>query len=288
MLTLKNVKKTYREFQLDCSLEILPGQIIGLVGRNGAGKSTTFKAALGLISYESGEIQLFGKPIEKLKDHDRQKLGISLAESGFSEFLMIKDIIPMLNTFYTHFQKEFFVDKCTAFQLPFDKPIKEFSTGMKARLKVLVAISHHASLLILDEPTAGLDVVARDEILNLLQDYLEKDETRSILISSHISKDLEQLCDTLYFIDQGKIILKEDTDVLLDQYGVVKVTAEQFLWMEKEYIIALISTSFGYQCLTDQREFYRENHPDYVVEKANIDEIVRMVMGGEKHEGFVY
>ncbi len=279
MLTLKNVQKTYPDFSLNCSLQIGAGQIVGLVGRNGAGKSTTFKMALGLISCEQGEITLFDKPLEQITDEDRQKLGVSLAEAGFSEYFTIQDIVPMLDTFYEFFEKDFFIKKCSEFQLPTNKTIKDFSTGMKARLKVLIAISHQATLLILDEPTAGLDVIAREEILSLLQEYLEQDENRSILISSHISKDLEQLCDSLYFIDQGKIILQEDTDILLGEYGILKMTEEQYYGVDKEHVIATKKASFGYQCLTKQRQFYLENYPEIVVEKTNIDEIILMIMG---------
>lgn len=280
MLKLKNVKKRYQSFELECSLALGRGEIVGLVGRNGAGKSTAFKIALGLINSDNGDVELFGKSINEITDKDRQRIGASLGEVGFYEQFTIKEIVSVLRSFYPQFEKNYFVSKCEEFQLPLDKPLKEFSTGMKARLSVLIAISHNAELLILDEPTAGLDVVARGEILRLLQEYLEKDESRSILISSHISKDLEQLCDSLYFIDQGKIILNEDTDVLMDEYGIIKVTEEQYSTLDKEYITKILPASFGYQCLTKQRQFYRENYPEVAVEKANIDEIVFMMMGG--------
>ena len=233
-----------------------------------------------MINRDKGDVELFGKSINELTDEDRQRIGASLGEVGFYEQFTIKKIVSVLRSFYPQFEKSYFVSKCEEFRLPLDKPLKEFSTGMKARLSVLIAISHNAELLILDEPTAGLDVVARGEILRLLQEYLEKDESRSILISSHISKDLEQLCDSLYFIDQGKIILNEDTDVLMDEYGIIKVTEEQYSTLDKEYITKILPASFGYQCLTKQRQFYRENYPEVAVEKANIDEIVFMMMGG--------
>lgn len=280
MLKLKNVKKQYKDFELDCSLTLESGQIVGLVGRNGAGKSTAFKIALGLISRDAGMTELFGKPIDKITDKDRQRIGASLGDAGFYEALSIKEIISILRNFYPKFEQDYFIEKCKEFQLPLNKPLKEFSTGMSARLNLLIAISHNADLLILDEPTAGLDVIARGEILNLLQEYLEKDESRSILISSHISTDLEQLCDSLYFIDQGKIILSEDTDVLLDEYGILKLTDDQYSKLDKEHITKTLPASFGYQCLTKQRQYYRENYPEVAVEKANIDEIVYMMMGG--------
>ena len=152
---------------------------------------------------------------------------------------------------------------------------------MKAKLKVLTAISHRAQLLILDEPTAGLDVVARDELLELLRAFMEQDEDRGILISSHISGDLETLCDDVYMIHQGKIILHEDTDVLLDDYAVLKVDEEQYRTIEKRYILRSRKESFGYSCLTNQKRFYSENYPKIAILKGSIDEVIMMMIRGE-------
>lgn len=206
----------------------MSGCVTGLIGQNGAGKSTTFKAILGLISTDGGNITILGKDRKDFTAKDKEELGVVLSDSGFSGYLKIKDIIPILQNMYSKFDKSLFIEQVQKFQLPMNKQIKEFSTGMKAKLKVLVAISHNAKLLILDEPTAGLDVIARDELLEMLREFLEKDEERSILISSHISSDLESLCDDLYMIHDGKIILHEDTDVLLSDYALLKVDAEQY------------------------------------------------------------
>ena len=173
-------------------MEVQAGCVTGLIGKNGAGKSTTFKAILGLIYPDGGKIEVFGKPVEKLSISDREQIGVVLSDSGFSGYLTIKDLISMLRNMYGNFREDEFLRRCKKFRLPLDKKIKEFSTGMKRKLQVLAAISHDAKLLILDEPTAGLDVIARDELLNLLREYMEQDE-RAILISSHISSDLEGL-----------------------------------------------------------------------------------------------
>ncbi|WP_297238507.1 ABC transporter ATP-binding protein, partial [uncultured Faecalicoccus sp.] len=165
MLRIKNLKKNYGDFFLDCSLEVKTGQITGLIGQNGSGKSTTFKSILGLVYPDGGNISIFEKDYRNLTVEDKEKIGVVLSDSGFSGYLRIKDIIPVLENLYHVFDKSFFLDQVQRFQLPLDKQIKDFSTGMKAKLKVLVAISHNAKLLILDEPTAGLDVVARDELL---------------------------------------------------------------------------------------------------------------------------
>ena len=281
MLEIKNIKKYYDHFTLDCSMEIKPGFITGLIGQNGSGKSTTFKAVLGLITIDSGSITIFDKNISELTAHDKQNIGVVLADSGFSGYLSIKDIIPVLSNLYDKFDKQKFLRQCQKLNLPLNKKIKEFSTGMKAKLKVIVACSHQAKLLILDEPTSGLDVLARDDILDLLRDYISEDETRSILISSHISKDLESLCDDLYMIDDGKIIMHEQTDLLLSDYAILKISETQFKSLDSKYILKYKSENYGYQCLTNQKQFYLDNYPGIVIENGNIDDLILMMIRGE-------
>lgn len=150
MLKLEQVKKQYKKFTLDCSLEVRPGCITGLIGQNGAGKSTTFKAALGLIHTDGGNIEMLGKPERELKESDRQQLGVVLSDAGFSEYLQVKDVIAVMKSMYPNFEKDCFISRCEQFQIPLDKKIKEFSTGMKAKLKVLLALSHDAKFLIMD------------------------------------------------------------------------------------------------------------------------------------------
>lgn len=282
MVTIEKVQKSYGSFHLECSLEVQPGRITGLIGRNGVGKSTTFKALLGLIAIDGGTIQIFGKDIRELNQKDKQKIGAALSESGFSGYLTVKAIVSILKNMYEDFEKEDFIKRCEQFQLPLDKKVKDFSTGMKAKLKVLVAMSHKANLLILDEPTAGLDVGVREEVLDMLRAYMEEDENRSILISSHISTDLEGLCDDIYMIHKGKIVLHEETDVLLSEYAVIKVDEQQYETMDKQYILRKKKESFGYSCLTNQRQFYQENYPKVVIEKGTIDDLILMMTGGEE------
>ena len=258
----------------------MSGCVTGLIGQNGAGKSTTFKAILGLISTDGGNITILGKDIKDFTTKDKENLGVVLSDSGFSGYLKIKDIIPILQNMYSKFDQSLFIEQAQRFQLPMNKQIKEFSTGMKAKLKVLVAISHNAKLLILDEPTAGLDVIARDELLEMLREFLEKDEERSILISSHISSDLESLCDDLYMIHDGRIILHEDTDVLLSDYALLKVDAEQYGKLDKQFIMRSKKETYGYSCLTNQKQYYIENYPKIAIEKGTIDEVITMMIRG--------
>ena len=282
MLKLEHVKKSYGTFTLDCSMEVLPGRITGMIGANGAGKSTTFKAALGLITVDDGTVTIFGKNIRELSAKDKERIGVVLSDSGFSEYLTVRDVAAIMRSMYPNFVTDKFIKKCRQFGLPEKKKIKEFSTGMKAKLKLLAAISHGAELLILDEPTAGLDVVARDELLEMLQDYLDAGGERSVLISSHISSDLEKYCDDLYMIHEGRIILHEETNELLDAYGLIKADETQYQNMEKSYVLCQKKENYGYALLTNQRQFYRENYPKLVVEKCGIDEVILMMTKGEK------
>lgn len=282
MIKIENLQKNYQDFSLRCSLTVAPGTITGLIGPNGVGKSTTFKAILGLITPDGGKVTVLGKDVTALSPTDKQKLGVSLSESGFSGYLTLKGVGAILTQMYPTFDKTDFFAKCAHFHLPLTKQIKDFSSGMKAKLKVLVAISHNASLLILDEPTTGLDVGAREEILDMLRTYMEEDENRSILISSHISSDLENLCDDIYFINDGQIILHEELDTLLNNYSILKVSSETYSTLDKSYILYQKQEAFGYSCLTNERQFYQENYPAITLEKGSIDDLILMIMRGEK------
>lgn len=282
MLEIKNIVKQYDDFTLDCSMEVRPGCITGLVGQNGAGKSTTFKAILNLIHLDGGMVKIFDQDVAHLTPADKQKLGVALSDSGFSDYLTINDISKILKAMYEKYDEGKFLTWCQRFQLPTKKKLMEFSTGMKAKFKILVALSHEAQLLVLDEPTVGMDVMARDEILELLREYMEEDENRSILISSHISSDLEGLCDDIYMIHEGKVILHEEMDCLLDDYALLKLSPEQFETLDKTYILKYKEESYGFRCLTKQRQFYMENYPEVVVEKGNMDDLIVLMIGGRK------
>ena len=281
MLKVNKIEKNYKNFHLDCTMEVPVGCITGLIGENGAGKSTTFKAIENLIFLDGGSVKLFGKPHDQLTAQEKQKIGVVLSGSTFSDVYMIKDVVKILEAVYPDFEKEKFLSLVERFRLPKDQKIKAFSTGMKAKLKLFIALCHNASLLILDEPTAGMDVVARDEVLTLLREYMEEDENRAILISSHISGDLEGLCDDIYMIHEGRIVLHEDTDRLLSSYGLLKMTEERFGTVDRSHLLKKKKEAYGYSCLTDEIHYYMENYPDITAEKGSIDEIIMMTVKGE-------
>ena len=280
MLEIKGVKKSYGEFQLDCSLNVEKGRITGLVGENGAGKSTLFKAVLGLISYDAGEIKILGKMPEELSEKEKEELGVVLAEAGFTGYLKGKDIEAVLAKLYPKFEAEKFHQMCEEYQIPLNKFIKEYSTGMKAKLNLVVALTHQAEFLMLDEPTAVLDVGARERMLDILREYMEEEPERSILISSHISSDLEHLCDDIYVIHQGKIVLHEEMDTILEKYAVLKVSEEQYQEVDKRYLLKEKKEIFGIACLTNEKQYYIENYPEIVVESGSLDQVILMLTGG--------
>lgn len=281
LVEMKHVKKHYRDFSLDCSLQLKEGCITGLIGANGAGKSTAFKAILGLIRPEEGEITVLGERGGNLTGKTKEEIGVVLPESTFSRYLKVKQIVPVMKELYSRFDREYFQEQCRRFSIPEDKILKEFSTGMLAKLKILLALSYRPRILILDEPTAGLDVLTRDEILSVFREYMEESEERGILISSHISSDLEGLCDDMYMIDQGKIVMYEETDVLLDEYGILKVSADEYRELDKSFLLKRKKENFGYSCLTKEKHYYMENYPSAVVEKCSLDEVISIMVKGE-------
>ena len=282
MIQINGLKKKYKDFTLDLTLDLPKGRVSGLVGKNGAGKSTTLKAILGLIQTDEGSVKVFGKDAFNLTSEEKQQLGVALSDSSFSGYLTVDAVKNILKNMYHSFDEEKFLDLSEKMTLPLNKQIKEFSTGMKAKLKVIAALCHKAKLLIMDEPTSGLDVEARNEVLDILREYLAQDDEVSLLISSHISSDLEGLCDDIYLIDEGRLLLHEQTDELLDKYGVIKADDESFNKLEKDHILAYKKEKFGYSLFTDEKEYYRENYPDLIIENGNIDDLILIMTGGKK------
>ena len=281
MVSVRNLNKKYGDFSLNVTLEIPDGQITGLVGKNGAGKSTVIKSVLGLVRPDSGSVTVFGKDAFELSAEDKQKIGAALSDSGFSNYLTLGDCAKILSKMYDNFDKKLFMESCKKYGLPEGKQIKDYSTGMKAKLRVLVALSHDAKLLIMDEPTAGMDVEARNEILDIIRGYLAEREDCSVLITSHIADDLEGLCDDIYLIHQGKIMLHEDTDVILSDYGVLKADEQTFMTLDRQAVLCYKKEPYGYCCLTDQKKFYIENYPGMVIENCGIDDIILLMTGGK-------
>ncbi len=279
-LTISGLTKTYPDFVLDhVSFTVPSGSIVGLIGENGAGKSTTIHAAIGLIQKEAGHAAILGK--EELDAETREQIGVVFDGSNYPEILSPKKISRVMKHIYRSWDEPAYLRLLKQFSLPPDKPIRQFSKGMKMKLAITAALSHHSKLLILDEATSGLDPVIRDDILDMLLDFVQ-DEEHSILISSHITSDLEKIADYIVFIHEGKVVFSKPKDELTEQYGIIKCGAAQFDAIEKSDIIVSRKMDYEWQVLISDRYKMQKKYRDALIVPAAIDEIMLLYIKGEK------
>ena len=278
-LELKNVSKQYKDFTLDnISFQVPQGSIVGLIGENGAGKSTAIHAILGLISKDSGTVTMLGKT-----DIDavcKENIGVVFDGNNYPVMLTPKQLGKVFENIYRSWNKGMYKELLNKFNLPLDKKIKNFSKGMKMKYAISVAFSHGAKLLILDEATSGLDPIMRDEILDMFLDFIQ-DEENSVLVSSHITSDLEKVADYIVFIHNGKIVFSKPKDELLENYGIIKCGARLFAGIGKEEIIAYRKQDYEWQILVGDRQSAQKKYPEALIVPASIDEIMLMYVKGE-------
>ncbi|MGI6028744.1 MAG: ABC transporter ATP-binding protein [Candidatus Heteroscillospira sp.] len=274
-LSIKGLSKSYPQFNLEGLDLVLPaGCIMGLVGENGAGKTTVLKSILNLIRPDAGEIKVFGQSVNA---GAMDNIGVVLDEGCFPAGLNAKQIGELMGRCFARWNRERYEQLLDAMSLSRDKKFRELSRGMKMKLSLAVAMSHGAKLLILDEATSGLDVAARDELLDLLLDYIADGES-SVLISSHIVTDLEKICDYICFIHRGRCIFTQEKDILLDAYRVVRCSRAEFETMPKENIIGSRHSSFGAELLME-----RDKAPaGMMAERAGIEDILVFFTKGDK------
>ena len=281
ILEVHNLSKDYGDFVLDkLSLSIPRGVIMGLIGENGSGKSTTINCILNEITMTDGEITIFGKDNISEEVFIKNKIGIIFDENHFPDILTPIELGKCMAGIYSSWQSREYQNYLTQFELPLKKKIKDFSRGMKVKLAFAVALSHKAEMLILDEATSGLDPVIRDDILDILIDFVQ-DENHSILFSTHITSDLEKVADYITFIHKGKLIFSHPKDELIDNYGVVICGAAIFENMDKSEIIAFRKQDFQYKVLVRNRRKVEKSYPKAIVEPANIDDIMLFYVKGE-------
>lgn len=274
-IEITNLSKHYKTFSLDnINLTLPEGCIIGLIGENGAGKTTTIKLMLNMLKKDSGSIKILGKDYDECNKED---IGIVLDESCFPECLNTKEINNILKNVYSNWNEEQYFEYISKFSLPLDKKFKEFSKGMKMKLSIIVAMSHNAKLLILDEPTSGLDPVVRDEILDIFNDFT-RSENHSILISSHIVSDLEKLCDYIAFIHNGKLILFEEKDALLDNYGIIHCSKEELDTIDQSAIIGKKENDYGVSAVI-KKDFAPR---DAMISQISIEDLFVFMIKGAK------
>lgn len=276
-LELINVTKKYPGFLLDKVSFTLPsGCIMGFIGENGAGKSTTIKLILDLIRKDAGEIRIFGmNDYMQVKTH-KEHIGVVLDESSFPESLNLNNVNTIMKRIYKTWDEDRFLTLAKRFKLSPNKKILEYSRGMKMKLAIAVALSHDTKLLILDEATSGLDPIVRDEILDVFLDFIQE-EDHSIFISSHILSDLEKICDYITFIHKGNIVFSEAKDDLLESYGVLKCTKEQFQTVDPTIIKGYRENRFGIEALVLKHHLPQP----YVVDPATIEDIMLFQVKGE-------
>lgn len=249
-IEISNIAKKYKGFSLGpLSLTLPAGCILGLIGENGAGKTTTIKALLGMNRPDSGEIRLLGQP---LFADLRNETGVVLDEVGLPENLRIPQIEKIMKYSFRNWKSDVFAEYVKKFELPQNKRFRTFSKGMKMKLGLAIALSHDAKLLILDEPTAGLDPLVREELLDILNEFT-RDEGHAVLISSHIVSDLEKVCDYIAFLHKGQLMLCEEKDRLLEQYGFLQTTAENLDALEPAAIRGKRVTQYGAEALVDRK-----------------------------------
>ena len=281
-IEIKNIYKSYPDFKLEnISLNVPKGSIVGLVGENGAGKTTTIKAILNIID-TTGEIKIFGKDNKKYEKEIKKDIGVVLDDSFLSEYLTAKNINLIMKEFYNNWDKEKYFNYLKQFDLPTNKTIKEFSSGMKMKLKIVVAISHSPKLLILDEPTSGLDPIVRNEILDIFRKFIEEDENRAILMSTHITTDLEHIADYIVFIEKGNIIFNLPTEELLENYGIVKCSKEDFEKINNTDYIKYKKEKYQYEVLVANKYDFKRKYNINVIDKPTIEDIMLFYVKGEK------
>ena len=281
-IKVKNLNKKYEGFELkNISFEIPEGSIVGLIGENGAGKTTTIKSILNIIKSD-GEIQVFGKDIRQNEKEIKSKLGVVLDDSFLSEYLTPKKINSIMKNFYNTWDKKLFENYIKIFKLPENKMIKDFSSGMKMKLKIATAISHKPQILILDEPTSGLDPIVRNEILDIFRQFIAEDEKRSILISTHITTDLEHISDYIMFIKNGEITLNLPTSEILENYGIVKCDEKDFSKISKEDYEYYRKEKYQYEVLVNNKNSIKNKYGISTIDKASIEDIMLFYIKGEK------
>lgn len=287
LLELKNVTKKYEKFTLnDVSFSVMPGQIVGFIGRNGAGKTTTLKGIMSLIKLDGGEIYAFGNPMKGHELEAKQDIGFSLSEMSYYPDKKIKDIMSVTKVFYKKFSEERFLKLCDHFNLDINKKIRELSTGMKVKYSLAIALSYDAKLLILDEPTSGLDPISRDEILDIFESIV-KDKSRAILFSTHITSDLEKCATDIVYIHDGEIKYTGKKENYSDRYSLIITNNESLLEKYAAKAISFKKNEKEIEILISKEDLPLFKKEKVEIKKCDLETTMVMLERGKDHEEFV-
>ena len=284
VIEIKDVVKDYGDFKLDHICFTVPeGSVCGFIGQNGAGKTTTIKLILDIIKRDGGEIKVFGENIDVNSAALRENIGVVFDEMGFHDFMTAKDLNIMMKNIYKNWDEEQFFEYLKKFSLPSKKKCGDFSRGMRMKLQIAVALSHHAKLLVMDEPTSGLDPIVRNEMINIFRDFVVE-EDHTILLSSHITGDLEKIADEVVFIDGGKIVLAGNKDEILEKHAILKCKKDEVALISKSLIVGMEQSSFGAEILVNDRSAAEQLYPEMVLESAALEEIMIYYVNSKRGE----
>jgi len=284
ILEVKGLSKKYKDSDFairDINFSLPAGVIMGFVGENGAGKSTTINCILNTIIKDEGSVQVFGREMTDDTIDIRDDIGVVYDSNSFPTHLTPAQISSSMKYIYSKWDDGLFKEYLAKFKLPASQKIKTFSRGMTMKLGVAVALSHHPKLLLLDEATSGLDPIMRDDILDVFLDFVQ-DENRSILLSSHITSDLEKVADYITFIHEGRIIFSETKDNLIYNYGVMRCKAAQFEQINKEDFLAFRRHDYQIDVLVEDRQLAQRKYPNVIMDNVAIEDIMLMLVKGEK------
>ena len=279
-IEINNLVKKYDGFTLgEISFAVPTGSIMGFVGQNGSGKSTTIKSILNIIKNDSGEIKIFGLDHIKYEKEIKEKIAVVFDTLPFHESLNGKQINNIMKNMYKEWSEETFYGYLERFHLPVKKKLGEFSKGMKMKFQIATALSHNASLLIMDEATAGLDPVVRSEMLDVFMEFMQ-DETHSILMSSHITSDLERVADKLTFIHNGKIILSGYKDEILENHGIIQCSLDDIKEIDDEDIISIRTNKYAASIMVKNRRQCEVKYSGALIDNARLDDILLYYVKG--------
>ena len=284
ILEVQGLEKSYKnsDFRLkDVSFSIPSGAIMGFVGENGSGKSTTIGCILNTLIKDSGTIKVFGRHMTDDATDVRDDIGVVYDSNRFPAHLTPEKISSAMRHFFSKWDNDLFKEYLQKFKLPEKQKIKEFSRGMTMKLGVAAALSHRPKLLILDEATSGLDPIVRDDILDVFLDFVQ-DESNSVFLSSHITSDLEKVADYITFIHEGSIVFSESKDRLIYNYGIMRCKGAQFAEIYKEGILAHRKHDYHVDVLVSDKQSAAKKYRDVVIDSVTIEEIMLMLVKGEK------
>ena len=283
-IEISNLRKCYDGFTLDdISFNVPKGSIMGFIGQNGAGKSTTIRAILNITKTDGGSIKLLGMDHIRDEAQIKEQIAAVFDESPFHDSFKAKQLNILFRGLYQSWDEQKFYGYLERFQLPRNKKLGEFSKGMKMKMQIATALSHGAKLLVMDEPTTGLDPVVRNEILDIFREFLN-DEDNSILLSSHITSDLDKIADCVTFIDRGKLLLTGNKDEILESHGLMKCSKEEYREIDPEDIVSARINEYSVDIMVSDRDKMSRKYSGILIEKTNLEEIMLFYVNRGKKE----